>query len=186
MQELEEIESSFEKEEFKPETKVDQKKISFSRFKRRFLKHVWVIRGGIIFAFILALYLAILLMKFLLIRSGADYYFGLAKDFIFTPKAKIESLNEKTNILILGKGGVNHETPDLTDSIIFVSFDHKDKRTTFISLPRDIWITALRTKLNSVYYWGNKKQPPAQRASGPEGDGGGIILAKSTVEEIVG
>ncbi|KKR14109.1 hypothetical protein A2865_03815 [Candidatus Woesebacteria bacterium RIFCSPHIGHO2_01_FULL_39_17] len=185
MEELEEIQSSFEKEKFIPETKVDKRKISFSRLKRRVLRHVWMIRGSVIFFVILVLFLALLLIKSLVIKSGADYYLGLARDFVFTPRDKIKIFDGRTNILVLGKGDVGHEAPDLTDTMILVSVDHQSHKVNLISLPRDIWITTLRTKLNSTYYWGNKKQPPAQRASGLEGSGG-MILAKSSVEEIVG
>src|SRR3989344_7876927 len=175
MQELEEIQNSFAKEELKPEIKMDRRKMIFSRFKRRFLKHVWIIRSGIILTVILVFFLALLLIKSLIIKSGTDFYFGLARDFIFTPGNKIESINNRTNILILGKGDVVHEAPDLTDTMIFVSVSHSSSSINLISLPRDIWIPELRTKLNSVYYWGNKKQPD-----------GGLVLAEASVEEIVG
>jgi len=79
------------------------------------------------------------------------------------------------NILILGKGGQGHEAPDLTDTVIFASLKHNDPTLALVSLSRDIWIPELRAKLNSAYYWGNQKQ-----------ENGGQILAKSTVEQIVG
>ena len=75
----------------------------------------------------------------------------------------------------MGKGGEIHETPDLTDTLIFVSISKKPPAITLISLPRDIWITELRAKLNSAYFWGKQKEK-----------GGGLILAKSMVEKIVG
>jgi len=50
-----------------------------------------------------------------------------------------------------------------------------DKSLSRISVPRDIWIPELRTKLNSIYYWGNQKV-----------EGGGLTLSKSTVEQIIG
>jgi len=55
------------------------------------------------------------------------------------------------------------------------SIDHESQGITLVSLSRDIWIEDLRTKLNSIYYWGEQKQ-----------SGGGLILAKSVAEEIVG
>lgn len=64
---------------------------------------------------------------------------------------------------------------ELTDTIIFASVSHNNSRVTVVSLPRDIWIPAIRAKINSSYYWGKQKK-----------EGGGLILAKSTVEEIVG
>ena len=99
----------------------------------------------------------------------------MLSNFVFTPKGVVREINGRTNILVLGKGGEGHDAPDLTDTILFISLNRDEKRITMISLPRDIWFPALRTKLNSVYYWGNKKE-----------DGGGIILAKSSVEEILG
>lgn len=74
----------------------------------------------------------------------------------------------RTNILVLGAAGKGHVGGDLTDTIIFLSVDHQTGKTLVLSLPRDIWIPALRTKLNSVYHY-----------QGMDG-------AKKTVEEILG
>lgn len=62
---------------------------------------------------------------------------------------------EKINILILGKGGIGHEAPDLTDTIILASVS--SEKINLISLPRDIWVPEIRAKLNSAYYWGRQK-----------------------------
>jgi len=59
----------------------------------------------------------------------------------------------RTNFLILGVAGENHTGGDLTDTIIFASVDHQTGKTLVLSLPRDIWIVPLRTKLNSVYHY---------------------------------
>ncbi len=111
----------------------------------------------------------------LLSGTSLARYYSLAKDFAFLPASNLNSLNGKTNIAVLGKGGEGHEAPDLTDTIMFVSVDTQDPKVQLVSLPRDIWIADLRAKLNSAYYWGNKKQ-----------ENGGIPLAKSTIEQIVG
>jgi LCP family protein required for cell wall assembly len=153
--------------------RLNKKGVTLSRIKRKILKHTWAIRGLIIAAILAGAYLGFLLFGQVIQKSGSGFYLGLAKDFIFTPETKIETFRDRTNILILGKGGEGHEAPDLTDTIMFASVGQSD--VALISLPRDIWIPGLRTKLNSVYYWGNKKQPD-----------GGIILAKASVEEIVG
>lgn len=88
--------------------------------------------------------------------------------------AVIEQRSGRTNILILGAGGAGHEAAELTDTMIFASLDHQGKNPVLISLPRDIWISSMRAKLNTAYYYGNQKKP-----------GGGIILAKSSVSEIL-
>lgn len=157
------------------ERPVDKSRILFSKIKRRALKHVQLIRFAIITAAVALLYLVLLTSVSLVKRTPIYPQIGLLSDFVFTPTEKIKSIDGRTNILILGKGGVGHEAPDLTDTIIFASVAHKDPSISLIPLPRDIWVTDLRAKLNSAYYWGNKKQK-----------GGGLVLAKSTAEAIVG
>lgn len=154
---------------------ASKRRIAISKIKRRLLKHLWLVRAGLLAGVVLAVYLLILLSRIIIGQTGLGYYVGLAKDFILTPQEKIESLEGRTNILILGKGGQGHSAPDLADTIIFASVGHRSSSVTLVSLSRDIWIPELRAKLNSTYYWGNQKQ-----------EGGGLILAKSTVEKIVG
>lgn len=59
----------------------------------------------------------------------------------------------QTNFLVLGVAGEGYTGKDLTDTIIFVSVNHRTGKTLLLSLPRDIWIAPLRTKLNSVYHY---------------------------------
>lgn len=165
---------------------MSKNRIYFSRLKRKILKHVWVIRALIILGIIGLSFSVLLSLGQLLKKTKVSYYYNLASNFIFTPKDMVDEIDERTNILILGKGGEGHEAPDLTDTMLFISLDHEQNKITMISLPRDIWLPALKTKLNSVYYWGNKKEPLVQRTSGQEEIGGGIVLAKASVEEIVG
>ncbi len=155
--------------------KPDKRKIAISRFKRKLLKHVWLVRVGLITLIFLGFYLLYFLISLMLGKLGVTSYLGLIGDFIFTPTQKIQTREDRTNILILGKGGEGHEAPDLTDTVIFASITHVDPSLSLVSLPRDIWIPELRAKLNSTYYWGNQKK-----------EGGGLILAKSTVESIIG
>ncbi len=150
-------------------------KIILSKVKRKIFKNVWLLRLFITSVLILGFYLLLIFLGNLLRQTKLDFYFNLAKDFVFTPQEKIKSFEGRTNILILGEGGEGHEGKDLTDTIIFASLNHEESSLTLISLPRDIWIPEIRTKINSIYYWGNQKQ-----------ENGGIVLAKSTVEEIVG
>lgn len=159
-------------EEPKP---LSENKITLSRIKRRILKHVWIARVVLLASFFLAFCLFVIFLATAIRKTRADYYFGLARNFVFTPQGNIRSFAGRTNILILGKGGKGHEAGDLTDTIIFASVFHTKPAISLISISRDIWIGEIRAKLNSAYYWGNQKE--AQ---------GGITLAKSLVEEIVG
>ena len=75
----------------------------------------------------------------------------------------------------MGKGGQGHDAPDLTDTMFMISLNNDSHKIIYISIPRDIWVPKIRAKINSAYYWGNQKEL-----------GGGLVLAKSTVEEIIG
>lgn len=70
---------------------------------------------------------------------------------------RLKSSNGITSILILGKGGEGHTAPDLTDTMMVVYLNQNSKKINILSLPRDIWIPAIRAKLNSAYYWGKQK-----------------------------
>src|SRR3989344_7059426 len=83
--------------------------------------------------------------------------------------------NGRTNIVILGISGSDHEGGDLTDTIIFMSVDFADKDVLMVSVPRDLWLPTLKTKVNAAYHYGQQKR-----------QGGGLILAKSSISEVIG
>ena len=153
----------------------DKRLVAFSRFKRKLFRHVWFLRFTLLVG-VIALVGGVLVSIVLVLNSlGFARYSKLFAAFLFTPKDKLEQIDGRTNILILGKGGAGHEAPDLTDTIMLASVGDDGSGLTLVSIPRDIWIDELRAKLNSAYYWGNQKA-----------EGGGQILAKATVEGIVG
>lgn len=100
-----------------------------------------------------------------------------AKPLLSASAEDIKSTDGRVNFLILGKGGVGHDAPELTDTILIVSvsLSTENPRISLLSLPRDIWVEELKTKLNSIYYWGNKKST-----------NGGPDLAKKAVTDIAG
>lgn len=146
------------------------------RAKRRILRHVWLSRIGLVVGVVAGIYLAIVSFGFILGKIGAPGYTKMLSNFVFVPKDKIASQAGRVNFLILGKAGAGHPAPDLTDTIIFSSVSLNSPSVVLVSLPRDVWIPAIRAKLNSAYYWGRAMQQ----------EGGGLVLAKSSVEEIVG
>lgn len=87
----------------------------------------------------------------------------------------LKSSQDQTNILLLGIGGGTHEGADLTDTMMVVSLDSQDKSVTLLSIPRDIWSETLKDRINSAYHYGEEKKK-----------GGGLLLAKVSVEDIVG
>lgn len=149
--------------------------IFWSRLKRRVLRHTLLLRAGLIFVVLLFVFGLVLITAKTFKDKGVFKYVHLTSNFLIPPKGILKSYNERTNVLILGKGGLGHEAPDLTDTIILMSVSGTMHTIETISLPRDIWIPELRAKLNSAYYWGEQK-----------GAGMGLLLAKSTIEEITG
>ncbi len=91
----------------------------------------------------------------------------------FRSRIYLPAINQPVNVLVLGKGGVGHEAPDLTDTMILISFPVNGE-IKLVSLSRDLWVADNRAKLNASYYWGQEKGV------------GGLVMAKSDVIKITG
>jgi len=82
----------------------------------------------------------------------------------------------RINFLLLGMGGVGHEGPYLTDTIILMSVEPKEKKVAMVSIPRDLLAPVAgygSRKINSINAFAEMKE----RGSGGE------AVAKA-VEEI--
>jgi polyisoprenyl-teichoic acid--peptidoglycan teichoic acid transferase len=100
---------------------------------------------------------------------------GLIARLIIDDGLPLKSSDDRTNVLVLGIGGGTHEGADLTDTMQIVSIKHNPKSMAFISIPRDIWSETLKDKINSAYHYGELKKK-----------GGGLVLSKVIVEDVVG
>lgn len=76
---------------------------------------------------------------------------------VYISYRKIPNLNSPISLLVLGKGGEGHTAPNLTDTIMQVNLNPALKKVSILSLPRDIWIEAIRAKLNTAYHYGGFK-----------------------------
>jgi LCP family protein required for cell wall assembly len=67
----------------------------------------------------------------------------------------------RKNILVLGLDSLSTrgDAPPLTDTIMIVSLDLKTGEASAISLPRDIYIEELQTRINTLYWYGNQQEP---------------------------
>ncbi len=92
-----------------------------------------------------------------------------------TKDVPLKKFENRTNFLLLGIPGKNHEGIDLTDTMIFVSINFDSQDVLMISLPRDIWLESMKDKINTAYHYGEDKK-----------EGGGFILSKSAIEEVIG
>jgi len=149
--------------------------VTYSRIKRKILRHVWPVRIAIVILIIGFLGLIGLGINKMSENLGIGNFFNLASNFIFAPNSQIASSGERTNILIMGKAGGSHEGPDLTDTMIVASVSLTKPEIVTVSIPRDLWVPEIRAKINSAYYWGNQKKPED-----------GINFAKSITNEVLG
>lgn len=105
-------------------------------------------------------------------------FFPTATHIVFHPGATLKKTNGKTNVLLLGIGGGNHDGPNLTDTMILASIDWKKDTVTLISVPRDLWVPSLPgyvKKINSAYQIGLDESPP-----------NGLRKAESIVSQVTG
>lgn len=151
---------------------------------------------------ILGFFFAVWLLSSLFLPNG-----NVIKEVLNAPSAALGILNDplkqlkstdgRTNILVLGidkrkdipysykgAGGKIHYNGFLSDTMIVASINLSTKDVVLISLPRDLWveyggengISKQSGKINSVYATGTSNQYP----------GGGVALAKETVEKYLG
>jgi LCP family protein required for cell wall assembly len=89
--------------------------------------------------------------------------------------------NKRTSLVFLGYGGPGHDGPYLTDSMLVVTYDPAAGKSTFISVPRDLWVqvppnSGQYAKLNTLYSYGVANGGP---------DVGGMLAAQK-VSTILG
>lgn len=104
-----------------------------------------------------------------LFNSGRFLY-----ELLFNKSISLRTENNTLHILLLGIGGGKHEGPDLTDTIIVAHIDQKKNKIQLFSLPRDLWVPDLGSKINTAYAYGQEKQHK------------GILLSKSAIKKIAG
>jgi LCP family protein required for cell wall assembly len=97
----------------------------------------------------------------------------------------------RINILLLGRGGGNHNAPDLTDTLILASIDPVNHTASLVSLPRDLWVKVPgqgSMKLNAAWQTG-VFQYLGETSSGStdaKAIAAGFKTVDQTVEEVLG
>lgn len=74
-------------------------------------------------------------------------------NFIFSTTG-LKSNDDRVNILLLGIAGETYDGASLTDTIMVASSNLKTQQVYLFSIPRDLWLPALRSKANAVYQIG--------------------------------
>lgn len=101
-------------------------------------------------------------------------WFPVFFQYFFQKEIDLKKTEDRVNVLFLGIGGGKHDGPLLTDTIIYASIDSKLQKVTLISIPRDLWLPDIKSKINTTYAYGEEKKK-----------GGGLILTKAVIEKIL-
>ena len=123
---------------------------------------------GIVVAFLLIVFGVFVVTKLFTLSS-------ILFQVVLNKKIDLKKEDDHINLLLLGRGGPNHDGPNLTDTIIFASVDTKTNKITLVSVPRDLWIPSLQNKINDAYADGEAKK-----------QGGGLIESKAVIGNVVG
>ena len=145
------------------------KRLIYSAFA--FLANRW----PILVVALVATSIIILFQSFSSYLKTVDLSYKKTLTFFDKPISHLANTSDRTNFLILGIRGFGDQGEDLTDTMILISYSHSSKQLSLLSIPRDLWISSLQTKNNSVYNYGKFKE-----------EGGGSKLVKSAVLETLG
>lgn len=144
------------------------------KFRRLYAPKIRTVLAAVfIIVAIIGLTKSIMWAKFMMDATGLTP--ATLVHLLINTGAKLKQTDGRTNIMILGIGGGNHEGADLTDTMIVFSLDAANKKMALISIPRDIWSDTLKDKINSAYHYGEEKKK-----------GGGMVLSEVVVEDVVG
>lgn len=72
---------------------------------------------------------------------------------IFSAELRTDE-KKRTNLLLLGAGGGEHDGANLTDSIMIASLNHEKHTTSLLSIPRDLWLDLPgygSSRINKIY-----------------------------------
>ena len=151
----------------------------------------WTFRGAI------AVIVMVLIVGGFLFSQG---FFNLNKSFQGSPAALKAGGNPnllkgeadgRINILLMGRGGGNHDGPDLTDTMMLDSIDVVNHTSTLISIPRDLWVDVPNQgamKINAAFETGEFKYLGSQKpgSTNPNAIQAGFDEADQTVESVLG
>lgn len=95
----------------------------------------------------------------------------------------------RVNVLLLGKGGANHDGGELTDSMMIASVDPINTTATMLSIPRDLWVKPAGLwpmKINAVYTSAKNQALYKNPKDTAAAEKDGIDAAEEIVEKYMG
>lgn len=112
--------------------------------------------------------------------SASPYLSGGIDTWESVSGENIKTGDRRINILLLGMGGDNHPGGMLTDTMMVISIDPKNKEVAMLSVPRDLFVKVAGfgyQKINSVYALGDNNY---------KNDYKKYELVKQTVSDVLG
>lgn len=138
--------------------------------------------------------------SFLIGLAGGYFITGLSG--IFTKQVAVTEISPEEikleiqnsyNILLLGYGGAGHDGGNLSDVVMVLNINPKEKRLVFVSIPRDLWVEIpVRSdikehyKINAAYAIGGDDVRYGLKEPQYRGETGGGTMAKKVVGEVIG
>ena len=97
----------------------------------------------------------------------------------------------RVNVLLMGRGGGNHDGPDLTDTMMLASIDPVNHTTTLLSIPRDLWVDVSgqgAMKINAAWETGEFRNlgKIAPGSTDPQAIEAGYTEVDQVVESVLG
>lgn len=97
------------------------------------------------------------------------------------------------SVVFLGQGGDGHAGGTLTDSIIILAADTKNKNATLVSVPRDLWVPVFydwestrNFKINAAYLVGSDNVRYPNKKPEFKGEDGAGNMVKHVLENVTG
>lgn len=116
---------------------------------------------NLFFLFLLSFLGIIFFLSSIAANSESKFATSVKKNFLINQISHLISADTKklageekgrTNLLILGMGGLGHDGAFLTDTIIVLSYNHESQETSLVSLPRDFLVKINKTSYQKVNY----------------------------------
>ena len=121
----------------------------------------WLIIKNIIFLFLILFLGVIFFLSSIAANSESKFATTVKKNFLINQISHLISSDTKklkgeedgrTNLLILGMGGLGHDGADLTDTIIVLGYNHNTMETSITSLPRDLLVKTGEKSFQKINY----------------------------------
>lgn len=117
----------------------------------------------------------------------------VAEDSMINEEEIKLEIQDSYNILLLGYGGAGHDGGNLSDVIIVLNVNPKEKRAVFVSIPRDLWVEipvrsdmSEHFKINAAYAIGGDDRGYPLKEPQYKGETGAGTMAKKVVGDVIG